>query len=91
MSDWPKKETLQIEFKSDPVGGLSDKSVVDAVVGLAKVASFISALMTTGRFPGYARENGEIRKKRRHSSPITPFHRFWSRPIWCRLKKTGGF
>lgn len=35
MSDWPKKETLQIEFKSDPVGGLSDKSVVDAVVGLA--------------------------------------------------------
>lgn len=35
MSDWPKKETLQIEFKSDPVGGLSDKSVADAVVGLA--------------------------------------------------------
>lgn len=35
MSDWPKKETLQIEFKSDPVGGLSDTSVVDAVVGLA--------------------------------------------------------
>lgn len=35
MSDWPKKETLQIEFKSDPVGGLSDKSVADALVGLA--------------------------------------------------------
>ncbi len=35
MSDWPKKETLQLEFKSDPVGGLSDKSVADAVVGLA--------------------------------------------------------
>ena len=35
MSDWPKKETLQIEFKSDPVGRLSDKSVADAVVGLA--------------------------------------------------------
>lgn len=35
MSDWPKKETLQIEFKSDSVGGLSDKAVVDAVVGLA--------------------------------------------------------
>lgn len=35
MSDWPKKETLQIELKSDPVGGLSDKSVADAVVGLA--------------------------------------------------------
>ncbi len=35
MSDWPKKETLQIEFKSDPVGGLSGKSVADAVVGLA--------------------------------------------------------
>lgn len=35
MLDWPKKETLQIEFKSDPVGGLSDKSVADAVVGLA--------------------------------------------------------
>lgn len=35
MSVWPKKETLQIEFKSDPVGGLSDKSVADAVVGLA--------------------------------------------------------
>lgn len=35
MSDWPKKETLQIEFKSDPVDGLSDKSVADAVVGLA--------------------------------------------------------
>lgn len=35
MSDWPKKETLQIKFKSDPVGGLSDKSVADAVVGLA--------------------------------------------------------
>lgn len=35
MLDWPKKETLQIEFKSDPAGGLSDKTVVDAVVGLS--------------------------------------------------------
>ncbi len=35
MLSLPKRESLTVEFKSDPKGGLSDKAVTDAVVGLS--------------------------------------------------------
>lgn len=35
MLDIPIKETLEVEFKSDPSGGLKDSTVLDAAVGLA--------------------------------------------------------
>lgn len=65
MSDWPKKETLQIEFKSDPVGGLSDKSVADAVVGLANAQGgvFYIGIDDNGTISGLRSEKWRNPKK----------------------------
>ena len=65
MSDWPKKETLQIEFKSDPVGGLSDKSVADAVVGLANAQGGVLyiGIDDTGTISGLRSEKWRNPKK----------------------------
>lgn len=65
MSDWPKKETLQIEFKSDPVGGLSDKSVADAVVGLANAQGGVLyiGIDDNGTISGLRSENWRNPKK----------------------------
>ena len=34
MPSFPSRETLTIEFKSDPPSGLSDKAVIESVVGM---------------------------------------------------------
>ena len=35
MSKLPQQESLSVEFKADPKGGLQDKAVTESVVGLA--------------------------------------------------------
>ena len=73
---FPSRESLTIEFKSDPKSGLPDKVVVETVVGLANAegGTLYVGINDDGIVSGYEHPGGAIRNLPPHTLLRTPFH-----------------
>lgn len=60
MASLPTRETLTIEFKSDPPSGLSDKTVVESVVGMtnAQGGTLYIGIDDNGKVTGVSADGG---------------------------------
>ena len=73
---FPSRESLTIEFKSDPKSGLPDKVVVETVVGLANAegGTLYVGIMMTVSCRVYEHPDGATRTLPPLTLLRTPFH-----------------